>query len=120
MELYDGTTVSRSPRVHEERRATATRSVDSKNAGTTEDSLCLLCSRVFTALSTVCRAVGKVSLLIAKHMRPMSVRFPQSARFPKVMRDFYEAAAFPGVTGCVDCAHVDIKSPGREDEEVRT
>ncbi|XP_050042808.1 putative nuclease HARBI1 [Dermacentor andersoni] len=68
--------------------------------------------------STVCRAVGKMTLLIAKHLRPMLVRFPQSARLPKVMRDFYEVAEFLGVTGCVDCTHVRIKGPGGNDAEV--
>nr|XP_054921070.1 putative nuclease HARBI1 [Dermacentor andersoni]XP_054921071.1 putative nuclease HARBI1 [Dermacentor andersoni]XP_054921072.1 putative nuclease HARBI1 [Dermacentor andersoni] len=68
--------------------------------------------------STVCRAVGKMTLLIAKHLRPMLVRFPQSARLPKVMREFYEVAEYPGVTGCVDCTHVRIKSPGGDDAEV--
>ncbi|KAH7976017.1 hypothetical protein HPB52_007588 [Rhipicephalus sanguineus] len=62
--------------------------------------------------STVCRAVGKVTLLIAKHLYSMLVRFPQPAGFPKVMWDFYEVAEFPGVTGCVDCTHVRINSPG--------
>ncbi|KAH7986543.1 hypothetical protein HPB52_024883 [Rhipicephalus sanguineus] len=54
--------------------------------------------------STVCRTVGKVTLLV--------VRFPQPAGFPKAMRDFYEVAESPGVTGCVDCTHVRINSPG--------
>ncbi|KAH7983505.1 hypothetical protein HPB52_012380 [Rhipicephalus sanguineus] len=63
--------------------------------------------------STVCRAVGKVTLLIAKHFHSMLVRFPQPAGFPKVMRDFYEVAEFAGVTGCVDCTHVRINSPAR-------
>ncbi|KAH7946951.1 hypothetical protein HPB52_006220 [Rhipicephalus sanguineus] len=35
--------------------------------------------------STVCRAAGKVTLLIAKHLCSMLVRFPQPAGFPKVM-----------------------------------
>ncbi|KAH7957520.1 hypothetical protein HPB52_019718 [Rhipicephalus sanguineus] len=45
--------------------------------------------------STVCRAVGKVTLLIAKHFHSTLVRFPQPAGFPKIMRDFYELAEFP-------------------------
>ncbi|KAH7968022.1 hypothetical protein HPB52_005341 [Rhipicephalus sanguineus] len=68
--------------------------------------------------STVCRAVGKVTLLIAKHLYSMLVRFPQAAGFPKVMRDFYEVAEFPGVTACVACTHVRINSPGGDDAEV--
>ncbi|XP_070387011.1 uncharacterized protein [Dermacentor albipictus] len=56
--------------------------------------------------STVYRAVGKVTVLIAKHLRPMLVRFSLSARFPKVMRDFHEVAGFPGLTGSIDCPNV--------------
>lgn len=44
--------------------------------------------------------------------------FPQPARFPKVMRNFYEVAEFPDVTGYVDCTHVRIISPGGDDAEV--
>lgn len=68
--------------------------------------------------STVCRAVGKVTLLIAEHLNLLLVRFPQSARFPKVLRDFYVVAALPGVTGCVDFSYVRIKRPGSENVEV--
>nr|XP_037273588.1 LOW QUALITY PROTEIN: putative nuclease HARBI1 [Rhipicephalus microplus] len=68
--------------------------------------------------STVCRAVGKVTMLIAKHLYSILVRFPHPAEFQQVMRDFYEVAEFPGVTGCIDCTHVRIKSPGGENAEV--
>lgn len=67
---------------------------------------------------TVCRAVGKVTLLIAKHLRPMLVQFPAVSQFEKLMRDFYEIGEFPGVTGCIDCTHVRINSPGGADAEV--
>nr|XP_037288690.1 LOW QUALITY PROTEIN: putative nuclease HARBI1 [Rhipicephalus microplus] len=69
-------------------------------------------------LSTVGRAVGKVTMLIAKHLYSILVRFPQPAEFQQVMRDFYEVAEFPGVTGCIDCTHVRIKSPSGENAEV--
>ncbi|KAH8027463.1 hypothetical protein HPB51_006016 [Rhipicephalus microplus] len=35
----------------------------------------------------------------------MLVRFPQPAALFVVVRDFYEVAEFPGVTGCVDYTH---------------
>ncbi|KAH7961883.1 hypothetical protein HPB52_013099 [Rhipicephalus sanguineus] len=34
------------------------------------------------------------------------------------MEEFYRIANFPGVTGCIDCTHVKIKSPGGDDAEV--
>lgn len=34
------------------------------------------------------------------------------------MRDFYKIANFPGVTGCIDCTNVRIKSPGGDEAEV--
>nr|XP_037292085.1 putative nuclease HARBI1 [Rhipicephalus microplus] len=68
--------------------------------------------------STVCRAVGKVTTLIAKHLYFILMRFPQPPEFQQVMRDFYKVAEFPSVTGCIDCTHVQIKSPGGENAEV--
>ncbi|XP_037515169.1 uncharacterized protein LOC119391562 [Rhipicephalus sanguineus] len=68
--------------------------------------------------STVCRAVGKVTLLIAEHLNLLLVRFPQSARFPEVLWDFYVVAALLGVTGCINCSHMCIKSPSGENMEV--
>ncbi|KAH7986253.1 hypothetical protein HPB52_025098 [Rhipicephalus sanguineus] len=54
-----------------------------QESGTTEDSLHGDLVRI--PQSTVCRAAGKVTLLIAKHLCSMLVRFPQPAGFPKVM-----------------------------------
>ncbi|KAL1436913.1 hypothetical protein MTO96_049210 [Rhipicephalus appendiculatus] len=48
---------------------------------------------------------------------PMEV-YDDQMFFGRVMTDFYEIARFPGVTGCIDCTHVRIKSPGGEDAEV--
>ncbi|KAH7940443.1 hypothetical protein HPB49_000233 [Dermacentor silvarum] len=36
----------------------------------------------------------------------------------EVMHQFYIKAKFPRVTGCIDCTHVRIKSPGGDDAEV--
>nr|XP_037273214.1 putative nuclease HARBI1 [Rhipicephalus microplus] len=35
-----------------------------------------------------------------------------------VMARFYAIGLFPGVTGCIDCTHVPIVSPGGENAEV--
>ncbi|CAN7951495.1 unnamed protein product, partial [Ixodes pacificus] len=67
---------------------------------------------------TVCRAVGVVTQLIARHLFRDLVHFPSAAQFNTVMLDFFALAQFPGVTGCIDCTHVRIKSPGGDDAEV--
>ncbi|KAG0434988.1 hypothetical protein HPB47_018746, partial [Ixodes persulcatus] len=56
--------------------------------------------------------------LIAKHLFRDLVHFPSAAQFNTVMLDFFALAKFPGVTGCIDCTHVRIKSPGGDDAEV--
>ncbi|XP_040075008.3 uncharacterized protein LOC115324640 [Ixodes scapularis] len=67
---------------------------------------------------TVCRAVGVVTQLIARHLFRDLVHFPSAAEFNTVMMDFFALAKFPAVTGCIDCTHVRIKSPGGDDAEV--
>ncbi|CAN7939490.1 unnamed protein product [Ixodes hexagonus] len=73
---------------------------------------------VHVSQPTVCRAVGIVTRLIARHLFRQLVCFPDASQFGTVMREFYELARFPGVTGCIDCTHVRIKSPGGADPEV--
>ncbi|KAH9374441.1 hypothetical protein HPB48_017097 [Haemaphysalis longicornis] len=34
------------------------------------------------------------------------------------MHTFYMIGGFPGVTGCIECTHVRIKSPGGDTAEV--
>ncbi|CAN7978388.1 unnamed protein product [Ixodes persulcatus] len=67
---------------------------------------------------TVCRAVGVVTQLIAKYLFRDLVHFPSAAQFNTVMLDFFALAKFPGVTGCIYCTHVRIKSPGGDDAEM--
>ncbi|KAH7955548.1 hypothetical protein HPB52_001244 [Rhipicephalus sanguineus] len=43
---------------------------------------------------------------------------PDVTQAGQVMEEFYRIANFPGVTGCIDCTHVKIKSPGGDDAEV--
>ncbi|KAH7986669.1 hypothetical protein HPB52_024813 [Rhipicephalus sanguineus] len=35
-----------------------------------------------------------------------------------VMDEFYKIGQFPDVSGCIDCTHVPIRSPGGDDAEV--
>ncbi|KAG0414747.1 hypothetical protein HPB47_008076 [Ixodes persulcatus] len=67
---------------------------------------------------TVCRTVGVVTRLIARHLFKELVHFPDASQLNTVMREFFEIARFPGVTGCIDCTHVRINSPGGDDAEV--
>lgn len=67
---------------------------------------------------TVCRTIKKVTLLIARNLFRVVVRFPGASKLSSVMWDFYEIAHFPGLTGCIDCTHVRIKIPGGDDAEV--
>ncbi|XP_075733015.1 putative nuclease HARBI1 [Rhipicephalus microplus] len=68
---------------------------------------------------TVSRVIERVSRLIAKRLFPAVVNFPNSDdRFCETMVEFYRIAKFPGVTGCIDCTHVRIKSLGGPNGEV--
>ncbi|XP_064489103.1 putative nuclease HARBI1 [Ornithodoros turicata] len=67
---------------------------------------------------TVFRTVDAVTRLIARHLFRDLVHFPSASEYSEVMKDFYEIAKFPGVTGCIDCTHVRVKSPGGDDAEV--
>lgn len=47
------------------------------------------------------------------------VHFPRNeGEFVDTRQQFYNIAHFPDVTGCIDCTHVPIKSPGGEFAEV--
>lgn len=65
---------------------------------------------------TASRIIRKVSSLIAGRLYAMFVRFPTDTAC--VMRRFHQIAGFPGVSGCIDCTHIVIKSPGGDDAEV--
>lgn len=67
---------------------------------------------------TVSRIVERVTTVIAAGLFPALVKLPDSTQAAQVMQEFYRMGDFPGVTGCLDCTHVRIKSPGGEDAEV--
>ncbi|XP_050028688.1 putative nuclease HARBI1 [Dermacentor andersoni] len=67
---------------------------------------------------TVSRVFTRVSTMIAGTLFPALVKFPDTEKMHEVMHQFYKKAKFPRVTGCIDCTHVRIKSPGGNDAEV--
>ncbi|XP_050022689.1 putative nuclease HARBI1 [Dermacentor andersoni] len=67
---------------------------------------------------TVSCVVTRVSKMIAGTLFPALVKFPDTGKMHEIMQQFYTKAKFPKVTGCIDCTHVRIKSPGGNDPEV--
>ncbi|KAG0416382.1 hypothetical protein HPB47_006462 [Ixodes persulcatus] len=67
---------------------------------------------------TVCRVVGNITDLIIRELFPKVVQFPDATGRRSVAHAFYKIGKFPGVTGCIDCTHVRIKSPYGDDAEV--
>ncbi|KAM7301071.1 putative nuclease HARBI1 [Ixodes scapularis] len=67
---------------------------------------------------TVCRVVGNITDLIIQELFPKVVQFPDATGRRSVTHAFYKIGKFPGVSGCIDCTHVRIKSPGGDDAEV--
>lgn len=66
---------------------------------------------------TVSRCIKNVSELIAAFAR-QEIKFPENQNLRVTMQQFYNIANFPQVTGCIDCTHVPIKSPGGNLAEV--
>ncbi|XP_050039659.1 putative nuclease HARBI1 [Dermacentor andersoni] len=67
---------------------------------------------------SVSRIIERVTTVIAATLFPALVKLPDAAQASRVMDEFYRIAKFPGVTGCMDCTHIRIKSPGGKDAEV--
>ncbi|XP_065308870.1 putative nuclease HARBI1 [Dermacentor albipictus] len=66
----------------------------------------------------VSRCVWEITQAICVRLFPKYVRLPTAAEAQGVMARFYEIGRFPGVTGCIDCTHIPIVSPGGENAEV--
>lgn len=63
-------------------------------------------------LSTVSRIICRVSNAIAE-LANEYIQFPTDPEMiRKTQQDFFDIASFPRVTGCVDCTHIKILSPG--------
>ncbi|KAG0422762.1 hypothetical protein HPB47_001425 [Ixodes persulcatus] len=66
----------------------------------------------------VCHIVRMVMMLIVSVLFRRLVHFPAASECHTVMLDLYRMGQFPGITGCIDCTHVCIRSPGGDDAEV--
>lgn len=63
--------------------------------------------------STVSRIVVRVASAIAR-LAPRFIKFPNSEEdIRKTQRAFFDIAAFPRVTGVIDCTHIKIQSVGK-------
>ncbi|XP_030745076.1 putative nuclease HARBI1 isoform X2 [Sitophilus oryzae] len=67
--------------------------------------------------STVSRVVTRITRRLAAHSRTY-ITFPLNEDIPEMQRQFSTIANFPNVTGCVDCTHITIKSPGGDVAEL--
>lgn len=65
----------------------------------------------------VSQCLARVARAIAGLVH-QSIKFPNGGDLQKVTQDFYTIAGMPGVIGCVDCTHVPIVRPTREDSEL--
>ncbi|XP_050022879.1 putative nuclease HARBI1 [Dermacentor andersoni] len=68
--------------------------------------------------ATVSRIIARMSRMIAETLFPQLVKLPNANDLASVMEEFYTIARFPGVSGCIDCTHVPIRSPGGDEAEV--
>ncbi|KAH7974809.1 hypothetical protein HPB49_019797 [Dermacentor silvarum] len=66
--------------------------------------------------ATVSRIIARMSRMIAETLFPQLVKFPNVNDLASAMEEFYNIARFPGVSGCMDCTHVLIRSPGGDDD----
>ncbi|XP_070386061.1 putative nuclease HARBI1 [Dermacentor albipictus] len=67
---------------------------------------------------SVSRSIWEATQAICVELFRKCVCLPTSAEAKSVKRRFYNIAGFPGVTGCIDCTHVQIISPGGDNAEV--
>ncbi|KAI4469671.1 hypothetical protein MML48_1g04984 [Holotrichia oblita] len=67
--------------------------------------------------TTVHRIIQEVSENLARNLRQY-VKFPDCNGMNNNRNLFFEIGGFPGVSGCVDGTHIEIKNPGGENAEV--
>ncbi|KAB0804481.1 hypothetical protein PPYR_01451 [Photinus pyralis] len=68
--------------------------------------------------SSACRIIREVSEIIARNLGQY-IKFPDNPHDMTRNREmFYAMAGFPGVVGCVDGTHIEIKNPGGPTAEV--
>ncbi|KAH8031318.1 hypothetical protein MRX96_022994 [Rhipicephalus microplus] len=62
---------------------------------------------------SVSRNIWEVTQEICVRLFPKYMRLPSTAEVKSVKRRFYNTGGFLGVTGCIDCTHVQIISHSR-------
>lgn len=67
---------------------------------------------------TVSNVLWEITQAVCLRLFPKYVRLPNATEGKALMTRFYKIGKFPGVTGCIDCTHVQIISPGGDCAEV--
>lgn len=78
--------------------------------------LCSVGDAEHLSKSTVCRAVRKVCLAL-KRLLPTFVIFPGHKPVRTIKKEFHKIAGFPSVIGCIDCTHIPITAPSRNEAD---
>ena len=65
----------------------------------------------------VSQCLARVSVAIAGLSRQY-IMFPTGNMLHKIIEDFHTIAGMPGVIGCIDCTHIQIVKPPRNDSEI--
>ncbi|KAH7982038.1 hypothetical protein HPB52_002687 [Rhipicephalus sanguineus] len=79
---------------------------------------CVVGDLVNVSQPSVSRSIWEVTQEICVRLFPKYVRLPSTTEVKSVKRRFHDIGGFPGVTGCIDCTHVQIISPGGDNAEV--
>lgn len=66
----------------------------------------------------VSRSIWEMTQAICARLFRKYVRMPTTGEVKSVKTRFFNIAGFPGVTGCIDCTHVQIISPGGDNAEL--
>ncbi|KAH7937853.1 hypothetical protein HPB49_016750 [Dermacentor silvarum] len=67
---------------------------------------------------SVSRCIWETTQAVCLRLFPKYVRHPDAQEATSLMTRFHNIGGFPGVTGCIDCTHVSIDSPGGDDAEL--
>jgi hypothetical protein len=69
--------------------------------------------------STINRIVKRVTEAICATLSQEITSFPEgNENIISIMQGFYQLRQFPNVNGAIDCTHINIVSPGRDDAEI--
>ncbi|KAH9375342.1 hypothetical protein HPB48_015373 [Haemaphysalis longicornis] len=67
---------------------------------------------------TVSTVIWEVTQAVCLRLFPKNVQLPNATEGKSLMTRLYQIGRFTGVTGCIDCTHVQIISPGGDCAEV--